>query len=549
MKKKLSTTLALLLLWPASVGWATDYYVREDGTAASKETAVDCLLANTAMSVATHNAETFAPGDNIYLCDDVDISAQIVPPSSGSGGNYITYDGDSDNDGVDAEVQGGIAKGTKIDYLKFANIHFTTSTKGLSLAAGASNNWVTGCFFDTLGQQGIFSSGLANTAYSQDWLIENCVFTNVGAYGDTAAADINVGGFSRRWTIRNTTHTGDGSTRGVDGVNFSNVNVTGGDGSGHLLEHITCSGYQENCADFKGTRESAAGEGGTVVQDCDFSAGGGTEGLTHIQFNAAGVTYRRVKFHDHPSNAIASPSQGVGEDASGYIVVDHCLFQEIRKSVFSDRGLINDEALGHNTFLNNTFINCGDNLSGYAIDIGSNYNTLKNNLYYNVSENATSDIIYRFEAIDNYTTADIDYNDNFKLSQVGTQVALVVATQKYWSTWQADGNDANGWLNLDPHLDSKGRPTAKTPAAIKRGGALLDGQPSIAGKWGYIGAYPYYEGTITPWNIALSIMGGPGRLGGGTVYTAPAEEYLGNYFLDGTTVFLDGSTYFVDGGL
>lgn len=105
-------------------------------------------------------------------------------------------------------------------------------------------------------------------------------------------------------------------------------------------------------------------------------------------------------------------------------------------------------------------------------------------------------------------------------------------------------------LLIDPVLDTQGRPTAKTPAAIKRGGLLIDGYPSIAGKWNYIGARPWLDGNPgIPGKPMTKISGGAGLLGGGTVYNAPAEEYLGNYFLDGSTVFLDGSTYFVDGGL
>ncbi|MFA6335951.1 MAG: hypothetical protein WCX48_10475, partial [Bacteroidales bacterium] len=138
-----------------------------------------------------------------------------------------------------------------------------------------------------------------------------------------------------------------------------------------------------------------------------------------------------------------------------------------------------------------------------------------------------------------------DYNDLTSTYRIATVGATVYAS---FADWQAIGQDANSY-NVDPYLSATGKPTARSPYAVKRGGDLQDGYPSIAGRWAYLGAYPYYEGTITPWNIALSIMGGPGRLGGGTIYHAPAEEYLGNYFLDGTTVFLDGSTYFVDGGL
>lgn len=86
----------------------------------------------------------------------------------------------------------------------------------------------------------------------------------------------------------------------------------------------------------------------------------------------------------------------------------------------------------------------------------------------------------------------------------------------------------------NPYLSSTGKPTSRSPYAIKRGGLLVDGSPSIAGRWGYIGAYPWYEGIITPWNIALNIPSGPGRIGGGVIYDAPDFYMLmetSDYFL------------------
>jgi len=103
--------------------------------------------------------------------------------------------------------------------------------------------------------------------------------------------------------------------------------------------------------------------------------------------------------------------------------------------------------------------------------------------------------------------------------------------------------DANGHtlaetdITDNPYLSTTGKPTAKSPTAVKRGGLLLDGYASIAGKWNYMGAYPYYEGTITLWNIALSIMGGPGRLGGGKIYDESGSYMLmeaGDYMLTET---------------
>jgi len=82
---KLLSILILLLL--ASPAWGATYYMRADGTAANKGAANSPNAAATAMSVATHNGETFSAGDIIELSSQGGtFSARIVPPTSG-----VTY--------------------------------------------------------------------------------------------------------------------------------------------------------------------------------------------------------------------------------------------------------------------------------------------------------------------------------------------------------------------------------------------------------------------------------------------------------------------------
>ena len=63
------------------------YYVTQIGTGNGGSYA-------TAMSVASHNANTYGigPGDTVYLCDQ--ITSRIILPISGTSGNIITYKGD-----------------------------------------------------------------------------------------------------------------------------------------------------------------------------------------------------------------------------------------------------------------------------------------------------------------------------------------------------------------------------------------------------------------------------------------------------------------------
>ena len=87
--KILYTILILLFSTPL---WAATYYLRADGTAANKAAATGCSAASTAMSIATHNSETFSAGDECHLCDDGGTyRATLIPPSSGSSDNVITY--------------------------------------------------------------------------------------------------------------------------------------------------------------------------------------------------------------------------------------------------------------------------------------------------------------------------------------------------------------------------------------------------------------------------------------------------------------------------
>jgi len=84
-----SLLLIFLTAWPV---WGATYYMRADGKAAKKTSAISCSSASTAMSVATHNAESFSPDDVICLCDDGgDFETSIIAPSSGTNGHPIIY--------------------------------------------------------------------------------------------------------------------------------------------------------------------------------------------------------------------------------------------------------------------------------------------------------------------------------------------------------------------------------------------------------------------------------------------------------------------------
>ena len=73
------------------------YYIRADGTA-DKADATGGTGTGDSMSIATHNAATFAAGDTINVLSDGGTfrGTILTPPTSGSSGNRITYEFDSD---------------------------------------------------------------------------------------------------------------------------------------------------------------------------------------------------------------------------------------------------------------------------------------------------------------------------------------------------------------------------------------------------------------------------------------------------------------------
>ena len=86
--------LIVVFLLLAQSSFAATYYMRADGTAANKAAATSCSAAATAMTIATHDAETFSVGDIITFCGDSvggKHRAEMDIPSSGSSGSPITY--------------------------------------------------------------------------------------------------------------------------------------------------------------------------------------------------------------------------------------------------------------------------------------------------------------------------------------------------------------------------------------------------------------------------------------------------------------------------
>jgi hypothetical protein len=118
------TSAIILLGMKVSSASAATYFMRADGTATSKATAIGPASDKSkCMNVATHNSQTFSPGDIIKLSHeggDFDTYwPPIVIPSSGTSESYISYDGD-DGSGTHAVI------GTKKTY----NTEWTETVSG-----------------------------------------------------------------------------------------------------------------------------------------------------------------------------------------------------------------------------------------------------------------------------------------------------------------------------------------------------------------------------------------------------------------------------------
>lgn len=154
--RKISLILFFFLIiiaatWLSSkhvVGVGTTYYMRADGTAAWDVTS-GCGLASTAMSVTEHNNNgSFSAGDIIVLCDDGDnYTSTIIPPSSGSSGNNITYQAETGGEPTITGAAYGIRINDK-QYLAFSGINISNVTQsGVRVDSTANRSGFT---FDDL---------------------------------------------------------------------------------------------------------------------------------------------------------------------------------------------------------------------------------------------------------------------------------------------------------------------------------------------------------------------------------------------------------------
>lgn len=166
-----------LLFTLSTKAFAATYYMRADGVAASKVEATSCTSAATAMSIATHNSQTFAGDDIIYLCNDGgNYTSILTPPSSGTSGHAIVYQNAPSQTVTfsGSSAQSILLSGTK-SYITISGLNFTNTGANNILANGSITGiTITGNSFNG-------SSSIALLVYSgANNTISNNTFTQSG---------------------------------------------------------------------------------------------------------------------------------------------------------------------------------------------------------------------------------------------------------------------------------------------------------------------------------------------------------------------------------
>lgn len=269
MRKLISSFVFSILLLSGN-GWGATYYVDQSGGDNAKN---GLSPANAWKTIAKVNASNFAAGDSIlFKRGETWSSEQLTPPSNGTAGNLITFGaygaGNApvlDNNYGDPTGV-GIVIGYDRSYITIRDLEVKNWSSSLIYIRGSQYITIDNNILHGSNLRAIYSLGNDTGPVWNDYItITNNTIYDIGDWGETAAADIQINTYTRRHTVTNNVMHGDGSTRGVDGVTTDSGQANLAGGSGHIVSGNTSYGHDENCYDFKGGGQSAAGEGRTRV--------------------------------------------------------------------------------------------------------------------------------------------------------------------------------------------------------------------------------------------------------------------------------------------
>jgi len=451
--KKLLLLLIFILFSTQAI--AATYYMRADGTAANKAAATGPpSSASACMSIATHNGETFSPGDNFGISSqggDYDCSAiNIAPPSSGSSGNPITYRAVSgetpvlDAAGARAHVFYNLKSYINIDGITFKNATTRmlairaqiTSITGFEITnctfngnAGGigiqlyceedrdvSNITISNCTFQNLDNDGIrfYFGTAAGTGIIHTVTIKDCTFasiTNAGAachgidilfsnLANALAADRFPYGLIIRNNIFNEINAS--AIRfysKATSANFiaNNIISYAGYGDAYAINAIqlhSCKGLIVEHNDVSYTACSGPGDGQGIILDWANS---------DITYMTEGAIVRYNNCH-HNTDASSTGAGGISafraKDCQIYYNTCHNNVHGIKMN--SDAG----GACTGNVFYNNTIIN--NTNDGVLLETNSPITTWTNNIIANnggegVDDNSANDPTFTYNCLYNNT--------------------------------------------------------------------------------------------------------------------------------------------------
>jgi len=420
--------LSLLILILACPAWATDYYVRADGTvtAADKGNATSCSAASTALSMAEFNAATFYGGDTVYFCSSGgDYTSVMIPTSNGSlgaGGEElrITYDGDPDGDGTYAHVK-DISVGSGSCVVMFDAGNYTTMQHfEISGCAGEGiYGWAKTMpikKFKLLHSKihDVENRGIA--LIGENAIVETpanyfdeteIAYNEIYANGtDTADNDVGLSRYATNTHVHHNKMYGT-ATKGMDGVLFSYA------GGGNIIEYNEIYNHNKDGAEH--------GEDGVDIKytNEDVATPTQTEQWQHIRHNTiyghtyqTGVTVhygsRYVKIYN---NNIYGNAEGIWahRGTAGLVTQYIQIYTNLIHYNTQHGVIINDSAAGNIEIYNNLISYNGQSgtPSGYAgfcglMIVAGTGNVVKNNIIshnYNASTSPRKQIYIDFAGV------------------------------------------------------------------------------------------------------------------------------------------------------
>jgi len=388
--------LSLLILILACPAWATDYYVRADGTvtSANKANATSCENAGTALNMAAFNATTFSGGDTVNFCTEGGSfsSVGMAPKSNGTSTARITYDGDADGDGNYAHITGrniGIYLRNSGAYTTIQHFEISNCTEGIQgwaettplLGAKFLNNKI-----HDMANRGIMLVGEADIVETPANYYDGAeiAYNEIYANGtNTIGNDIGLSRYTTNSHIHHNKLYGTES-KGVDGIVFENA------ARGNIIEYNEI--YNHSMA--------GAGEDGIDVKKSFHDTPTQNFPYNVIRYNTiyghtkqTGITVQfdsqHVKIY---GNNIYGNKHGIWMRGPHELGYDYTRYVDVYYNSIHDNLIngiqINDDFVGDANIYNNTIYNNGSYTgNGYKTGIcileGSNY-IVKNNI---LSEN------------------------------------------------------------------------------------------------------------------------------------------------------------------